>query len=86
MHAYKKKSKKERIKAVNKQLNYVQINYKHIDKLINKGVSLECLTGGEYGRLVVGSEIYRQQQWMIDNKTSSIENRIVSLTQPHVPG
>ena len=29
-------------------------------------------------------EIYRQQQWMIENQKSRIENRIVSVSQPHV--
>ena len=52
--------------------------------LVEKGVNLECLSHGEYRRLLVGSEIYRQQQWMIENQRSSIENRIVSVTQPHV--
>ena len=32
----------------------------------------------------MGAEIYRQQQWMMENKTERIENRIVSVSQPHV--
>ena len=43
----RKKQAYERIKAVKKQLNYVQRNYKHIEKLI-KGLSLECLSNVEY--------------------------------------
>ncbi|PPT05620.1 hypothetical protein CKA32_003652 [Geitlerinema sp. FC II] len=34
--------------------------------------------------MLVGAEIYRQQQWMIENQKSRIENRIVSVSQPHV--
>jgi hypothetical protein len=30
------------------------------------------------------AEVYRQQQWRYDNKTSTIEDRIVSLSQPHI--
>ncbi len=30
------------------------------------------------------SEVYRQQQWLFDNKKQSIEERIVSLSQPHI--
>lgn len=30
------------------------------------------------------AEVYRQQQWMSDNITSRIEDRIVSLSQPHL--
>ena len=30
------------------------------------------------------AEVYRQQKEMYENKTQSIENRIVSITQPHI--
>jgi len=32
----------------------------------------------------VTAEVYRQQKEMYENKTQSIENRIVSITQPHI--
>jgi len=80
----KKKSRKERIKATQKQLKYVKRNLEHIEKLIEKGVSLECLSHREYRRLLVGAEIYRQQQEMVDNQKSRVNNRIVSVSQPHV--
>jgi len=32
----------------------------------------------------VVAEVYRQQQWMYDNKTQTIQDRIVSLSQPHI--
>ena len=80
----KKRSRKERIKAVKKQLKYVNRNLENIEKLIEKGVSLECLSHRQYRRLLVGTEICRQQQSMIENNTERIENRIVSVSQPHV--
>ncbi len=30
------------------------------------------------------AEVYRQQQWMYNNKTSRVEDRIVSLSKPHI--
>lgn len=34
--------------------------------------------------LLVVTEVYRQQLWMYENKKNSIDDRIVSLTQPHI--
>ena len=34
--------------------------------------------------LLVVSEIYRQQLWLYENNLKSIDNRIVSLNQPHI--
>jgi len=38
----------------------------------------------QYNILLVCHEVYRQQAWMYQNKTNKIEDRIVSLTQPHI--
>jgi len=48
----KKRSRKERINAVKKQLKYVNRNMENIDKLIEKGVSLEWLSHRQYRRLL----------------------------------
>ena len=77
-------SRKERKKAQKKQLQYIKRNRKHIEKLIEEGASLEKLSRGLYRRLLVGNEIYRQQKWMWENNKERIEDRIVSLTQPHI--
>lgn len=34
--------------------------------------------------LLVVSEVYRQQLWLAENNKQKIENRIVSLSQPHI--
>jgi IS5 family transposase len=34
--------------------------------------------------LLVVTEVYRQQSWLTKNKKQSIEDRIVSLSQPHI--
>ena len=80
----RKVSRKERRKAQKKQLQYIQRNLGSIEKLIEKGSSLEILSRRQYQRFLVANEIYRQQQWMWLNKTEKIEERIVSLTQPHI--
>lgn len=77
-------SRKQRRKAIRKQLQYVKRNLSHIEQLIQAGASLEVLSSRQYKSLLVVAEVYRQQQWMYDNKTQRIENRIVSLSQPHI--
>lgn len=77
-------TRKQRRKAVKKQIEYIQRNLKHIDSLIKKGASLKRLSKRQYRRLLIVAEIYRQQKWMWSNKTEKIEDRIVSIHQPHI--
>lgn len=71
-------------KAVRKQLGYVKRNLAHIDALIEMGASLSKLEYQLYRKLLVISEVFRQQQWMYQHRQKRIEERIVSLSQPHV--
>jgi len=71
-------------KAIRTQLGYVRRNLTHIDALIALGASLSKLSRQRYRRLLVVSELYRQQQWMYDQNVHRIDDRIVSLAQPHV--
>lgn len=80
----KRRSRKERIQAAKKQLKYVKKNMEYIEKLIEEGVSLECLSNRQYKRLLVGAEIVRQQQEMLENQTQRVDDRLVSVSQPHV--
>jgi hypothetical protein len=80
----RKLSRKERRKAQRQQLRYIARNIKNIEKLIEEGGSLELLKKGEYRKFIIANEIYRQQHWMWENNTEKIEDRIVSLTQPHI--
>ncbi len=77
-------SQNEKRKAIKKQLQYIKRNLAHINQLINMGSSLEKLTDRQYEMLLVVSEIYRQQLWLYENQKQSIDDRIVSLTQPHI--
>jgi len=77
-------SRKKRLQAIKKQLGYLKRNLKHIDELVKLGAGLNFLKKRDYQLLLVVQEIYRQQLWMFDNKKNSIEDRIVSLTQPYL--
>lgn len=45
---------------------------------------LHRLNAWQYRQLLVISEMYRQQKEMYDKRSHSVEERIVSLSQPHV--
>jgi hypothetical protein len=75
---------KDRRKALKKQLQYIKRNLGHIEQLVLLGASLEPLSTRQYKMLLVVTEVYRQQLWMYENKKQSIDDRIVSLSQPHI--
>jgi transposase, IS5 family len=77
-------TRNKRRQALKKQLQYIKRNLAHIEQLIEAGASLEGLNNKQYKTLLVLTEIYRQQQWLFDNNKQSIEDRIVSLSQPHI--
>ena len=79
----KPNSKKIR-KAMRQQLGYVRRNLAHIDTLIATGAKLSELKKHLYRNLLVISEVYRQQQLMYEQGCHRIDDRIVSITQPHV--
>ena len=77
-------SKKERRKGTKKQLQYIKRNLSHIEKMIEEGAKLEKLTKKEQEELVTIGKVYEQQLEMYEKKTNKVENRIVSVSQPHV--
>lgn len=79
----RKKSAKEIRKAIKKQLGYLKRNLRYINEIAEK-TNLSNLSKKQYKDLLVVSEVYRQQQEMYDNKRHRIEDRIVSISQPHV--
>jgi IS5 family transposase len=80
----RKVSWKERKKALRKQLQYVKRDLGHVDMLVSRFNNLCVLSRREYRDLLVIQELYRQQEYMYRNKTHSIDDRIVSISQPHV--
>ncbi len=77
-------TRKQKRKAIKKQLQYLKRNLSHIAQLIELGASLNNLSKRQYKTLLVVSEVYRQQLWLFKNNKHSIEDRIVSLSQPHI--
>ncbi|MEG4202258.1 IS5 family transposase, partial [Microcoleus sp. Pol12A5] len=77
-------TRSKRRQALKKQLQYIKRNLAHIGQLIESGATLESLTKKQYKTLLVLTEVYRQQQWLFEHNKQSIEERIVSLSQPHI--
>jgi hypothetical protein len=79
----RKKSKKLLRRGIRKQLQYVRRNLKTIEKQV-KTVGLTGLSRLEYRNLLVCQEVFRQQEQMYRKGEQRVDDRIVSLTQPHI--
>ena len=79
----KHKTNKEIRHALRKQLSYLNRNIKYIHQLL-KCLDRVPLNKKEYKYLLVIQTLYEQQKFMYDNRTHSVEHRIVSIHQPHV--
>ena len=77
-------TRKERREAIAKQLKYIKRNLSHIKNLIISGADLTNLSRRKYKMLLVVTEVYRQQLWMYENEAKRIDDRIVSINQPHI--
>lgn len=79
----KRMSRQKIRKCLRQQLGYLRRNLKSIGQLA-KYTGLAILSRRQYKELLVISEVLRQQQWMYDNRSRRIDDRIVSISQPHV--
>jgi transposase, IS5 family len=79
----KKLSRSKRRKAIRRQLGYLGRNLKTIAKQSIQ-TSLTKLSKRQYKDLLVIHEVYRQQKLMYDNRENRVNDRIVSISQPHV--
>ena len=68
-------------KAIGKQLNYLKRDLAAINGKLNQEKALNV---HQTERLETIRKIYEQQKYMYDNHTHSVENRIVSVSQPFV--
>jgi IS5 family transposase len=83
--AKQKKPHRRKIKAaIRRQLDYLQLNLDAIDVLIASGARLSDLKAHWWRKLLVISELQRQQMILLVVKTRSIPDRIVNLVQRHV--
>lgn len=65
-------------------LQYIQRDIGYIEKMVAHGVSLSLLGNDLYRKLLVIQELCRQQWDLYVRKSHQIEDRIVSIDQPHV--
>jgi transposase, IS5 family len=82
-----KKPGRNKIRKANRQqLGYLKRNLQAIDRLLQNPAALPLteLSRRQYKNLLVCRELYRQQQQMYDQRTQRIDDRIVSIHQPHV--
>lgn len=70
-------------KALRAQLGFVRRDLKSIDRL-SQETDLCILPKRLYRELLVINELYRQQQWMYDQRSHRIDHRIVNISQAHV--
>ena len=68
-------------KAIGKQLSYLKRDLEAIEDKLLLG---KILTGRQTERLNTIRTIYQQQKYMYDNRTHSVPDRIVSVSQPFV--
>ena len=70
-------------KSIRKQLGYIRRNFKSIGKLVET-VGKTCLSARDMKNLEVCHEVFQQQESMHKRRSHRVENRIVSIGQPHV--
>ena len=78
----KNKPRKQLRKAIRKQLNYIKRNISTINSLLDN--CTRPIIFKSFRQFWILQEIYRQQQYMYDNRSNQVDDRIVSLSQPHV--
>ena len=66
-------------KALRRQLGYVARDIRYLEQFMSDGYALERKEISLYLTIIT---LYEQQKYMYDNKTHSVEHRIVSITQP----
>src|SRR2546428_5462483 len=79
----KNKSRLEIRKSIRKQLGYLKRNLAHIDRLLDQ-YSRFPLNAKQQKYLMVIHTLYQQQQEMYAAKKHTVNDRIVSIHQPHV--
>jgi hypothetical protein len=79
----KNKSKKVIRKAVGSQLRFLARNLRSINTMLDSYGQIP-LEPKDHKYLLVINTLFEQQKQMYDNHSHSIENRIVSIHQPHV--
>lgn len=77
----RRRTAKQIRKAVKKQLQYVRRDLGYIDQYLAEGREL---SPKHLQRLEVIRKVYEQQAYMYGNRTHSVPDRIVSISQPYI--
>ena len=77
----KKRTGKRIRKAIKKQLQYVRRDLRYIDEFIAQEIEFE---EKQLERIYVIRKVYEQQNYMYCNKTHTVPDRIVSISQPYI--
>lgn len=77
----KKRTEEKTRAAVGKQLRYVLRDIGHVEKYVARGFELD---DREKETFEVIERLYEQQKKMYDEHSHRVENRIVSISQPHI--
>lgn len=77
------KTRKETRKAVGSQLRFLRRNLNSINRLLNSYSTIP-LKPKDYKYLLVIRTVYQQQKKMYASQVHTVEDRIVSIHQPHV--
>ena len=78
----KKRTTKKIRTAIKKQLQYINRDLGYIDALLEEE-DIE-LSQRQMERLRVIRELFEQQKFMYENRTHSVKDRIVSISQPYI--
>jgi len=78
----RKRSSKKIRHAIKKQLQYIRRDLGYIDIFLDQD-DIE-FTDKQLTRISVIRELYEQQDYMYKNKTHSVKDRIVSISQPYI--
>jgi hypothetical protein len=79
----KKRSKAIR-KAIRKQLGYVKRDLDYVETYLEEPARFELLSRRQQRELQTIRKLYEQQLYMYETRTHSVENRIVSISQPYI--
>ena len=80
--ARSKKPSAEKIRsAIKAQLGYVRRDLEYLDSFLSQGYAP---IKKDIDTIITIHLLYEQQEYMYDNRTHKVENRIVSISQPYV--
>lgn len=77
----RKRTKKKIRSTIRKQLGYVRRDLQYLDKYMGEGYALPPKYIDCY---ITIQKLYEQQKYMYENRTHSVDNRIVSISQPYL--